>query len=59
MFFTLSLYCLLKAHKTGYHIRPIISTIRSYQYQLANYLVKAIRDARPQAESYIKDSCEL
>ena len=52
-------YGLPKAHKTGYPIRPIISTIGSYQYQLSKYLAKAIRDARPQAKSYIKDSFEF
>ncbi|CAF1439256.1 unnamed protein product [Rotaria sordida] len=52
-------YGLPKVHKTGYPIRPIISTIGSYQYQLSKYLAKAIRDARPQAKSYIKDSFEF
>ncbi|CAF1389693.1 unnamed protein product [Adineta ricciae] len=52
-------YGLPKAHKAGYPIRPIISTIGSYQYQLSKYLAKAIRDARPQAPSYIKDSFEF
>ncbi|CAF3880073.1 unnamed protein product [Rotaria sp. Silwood1] len=52
-------YGLPKAHKTGYPTRPIISTIGSYQYQLSKYLAKAIRDARPQAKSYIKDSFEV
>ncbi|CAF3370483.1 unnamed protein product [Rotaria sp. Silwood2] len=52
-------YGLPKAHKTGYPIRSIISTIGSYQYQLSKYLAKAIRDACPQAESYIKDSFEF
>ncbi|CAF4262349.1 unnamed protein product, partial [Rotaria sordida] len=49
-------YGLPKAYKTGYPIRPIISTIGSYQYQLSKYLAQAIRDARLQAKSYIKDS---
>jgi sugar-specific transcriptional regulator TrmB len=52
-------YGLPKVHKTGYPIRPIISTIGSYQYQLSKYLARAIRDARPQANSYIKDSFEF
>ena len=52
-------YGLPKVHKTGYPIRPIISTIVSYQYQLSKYLAKTIRDARPQAKSYIKDSFEF
>ncbi|CAF4594349.1 unnamed protein product [Rotaria sp. Silwood2] len=52
-------YGLPKAHKTGYPLRPIISTRGSYQYQLSKYLAKAIREARPQASSYIKDSFEF
>jgi sugar-specific transcriptional regulator TrmB len=52
-------YGLPKVHKTGFPIRPIISTIGSYQYKLSKYLAKAIRDARPQANSYIKDSFEF
>jgi hypothetical protein len=52
-------YGLPKAHKTGYPLRPIISIIGSYQYQLSKYLAKAIRDARPQAKSYVKDSFDF
>ncbi|CAF4535920.1 unnamed protein product, partial [Rotaria sp. Silwood2] len=52
-------YGLPKAHKTGYPLRPIISTRGSYQYQLSKYLAKAIREARPQASSYIKDSFDF
>ena len=46
-------------HKNGYPLRPIISTIGSYQYQLSKYLAKSISNARPQAKSYIKDSFEF
>ena len=52
-------YGLPKVHKHGYPIRPIISTIGSYQYQLSKYLARAIREARPQAKSYVKDSFEF
>ncbi|CAF2071453.1 unnamed protein product [Rotaria magnacalcarata] len=52
-------YGLPKIHKTGYPIRPIISTIGSFQYELSKYLAKAIKDSSPQADSYIKDSFEL
>ncbi|CAF4527878.1 unnamed protein product, partial [Rotaria sp. Silwood2] len=52
-------YGLPKVHKNGYPIRPIISTIGSYQYHLSKYLARAIREARPQANSYIKDSFEF
>ncbi|CAF3175566.1 unnamed protein product, partial [Rotaria sp. Silwood2] len=37
-------YGLPKVHKNGYPLRPIISTIGSYQYQLSKYLAKAIRN---------------
>lgn len=53
------LYGLPKIHKTGYPIRPIISTIGSFQYELSKYLAKAIKDASPQADSYIKDAFEF
>ncbi|CAF1498859.1 unnamed protein product, partial [Adineta ricciae] len=52
-------YGLPKAHKAGYPIRPIISTIGSYQYELSKYLAKAIRNARPEAKSFVKDSFEF
>ena len=52
-------YGLPKVHKTRYPLRPIISTIGSYQYHLSKYLPKTIREARPQAKSYIKDSFEF
>ena len=52
-------YGLPKAHKLEYPLRPIISAIGSYQYNLSKYLAKAIRSARPQANSYIKDSFEF
>ncbi|CAM4847911.1 unnamed protein product [Rotaria magnacalcarata] len=35
-------YGLPKIHKAGYPIRPIISTIGSFQYELSKYLAKAI-----------------
>ncbi|CAF1407788.1 unnamed protein product [Rotaria magnacalcarata] len=52
-------YGIPKAHKIGFPIRPTISDIGSYQYKLSKYLAKVIRDARLQAESYIKDSFEF
>ncbi|CAF3042390.1 unnamed protein product [Rotaria socialis] len=52
-------YGLPKIHKTGYPIRPIISTIGSFQYELSKYLAKAIKDSSPQADSDIKDSFEF
>ncbi|CAF3386823.1 unnamed protein product [Rotaria sp. Silwood2] len=52
-------YGLPKIHKTEYPIRPIISTIGSFQYELSKYLAKAIKDSSPQADSYIKDAFEF
>jgi hypothetical protein len=52
-------YGLSKVHKTGYPLRPIISSIGSFQYDLSKYLAKALRDARPPAASFVKDSFEL
>jgi len=52
-------YGLPKVHKNGYPLRPIISTIGSYQYVLSKYLAKAIRDARPPASSFVKDSFDF
>ena len=52
-------YGLPKVHKVGYPLRPIISTIGSYQYELSKYLARAIRNARPHADSYVKDSFEF
>jgi len=46
-------------HKIEYPLRRIISTIGSYQYQLSKYLAKSIREDRPQANSYRKDSFEF
>ena len=52
-------YGLPKVHKIGYPLRPIVSTLGSYQYHLSKYLAQAIGDARPQSKSYIKDSFEF
>ena len=52
-------YGLPKVHKIGYPLRPIISTIGSYQYELSKYLALAIRCARPHADSYVKDSFDF
>ena len=52
-------YGLPKVHKAGYPIRPIISTAGSYQYELSKYLARAIRNASPPADSYVKDSFEF
>ncbi|CAF1478225.1 unnamed protein product [Adineta steineri] len=52
-------YGLPKANKGEYPVRPIISTLDSYQYQLSKYLGKGIREVRPQASSYIKDTSNI
>ncbi|CAF2140345.1 unnamed protein product [Rotaria magnacalcarata] len=54
------LYGQPKVHKTGYPLRPIISTIGSYNYSLLKYLAKLISNHRTEAPpSFIKDSFEL
>ena len=46
-----------KVHKAGYPIRPIISSIGSYNYQLSKYLAGLINQHRTKPPaSYIKDS---
>ena len=52
-------YGLPKVHRIGYPLRAIISTIGSYQYELSKYLGRAIRCARPHADSYVKDSFDF
>ena len=39
------------------HIK--LDILYTLSYQLSKYLARAIRDARPQADSYIKDSFEF
>ncbi|CAF4823311.1 unnamed protein product, partial [Rotaria socialis] len=54
------LYGQPKVHKTGYPLRPIISTIVSYNYSLSKYLAKLISNHRTETPpSYIKGSFEL
>ncbi|CAF3764573.1 unnamed protein product [Rotaria sp. Silwood1] len=49
-----------KVHKTNYPLRPIISSIGSYNYNLSKYLYQIIKDNRPnQSSSFVKNSFEF
>ena len=41
------IYGLAKVHKESTHQRPVVSMIRTAQYNLAKYLVRIINDATP------------
>ena len=42
-----SIYGLAKVHKEGTPLRPVVSMIRTAEYNLAKYLVRIINDAMP------------
>ena len=49
-----------KIHKLNYPLRPIISSIGSYNHNLSKYLHQIIKNNRPkQSFSFIKDSFDL
>jgi hypothetical protein len=49
-----------KIHKINYPVRPIISSIGSYNHDLSKYLYQIIKNNRPaQSFSYIRDSFEF
>ena len=49
-----------KVHKTNYPLRPIVSSIRPYNHELAKYLAEIIKKNRPEKSfSYVKDSFEF
>ena len=49
-----------KIHKQGYALRPIISSIGSYNYELSKYLANILKNSRPtKPNSYIRDSFDL
>ena len=51
------LYGQPKVHKVGYPLRPIISSIGSYNYNLSKYLTKVIQNHKTETPlSFIKDS---
>lgn len=55
-----TMYGLPKVHKSHYPLRPIISSVGSYNYELAKYLADLINKNRPDRSfSYIKDSFEF
>ena len=45
-----------KIHKAAYQLRPIVSSIGSYQYNLAKYLASMISDCSSTSPLYVKDS---
>ena len=52
-----TMYGLPKVHKANYPLRPIISSVGSYNYQLAKYLADLINKNKTEKSfSYIKDS---
>ena len=49
-----------KIHKLSYPLRPIISSVNTYNYELSKYLTKIIKDNRPSKSfSFIRDSFEF
>ncbi|CAF2145990.1 unnamed protein product [Rotaria magnacalcarata] len=54
------LYGQPKIHKLNYPLRPIISSVGAYNYELSKYLSNIIKNNRPtKSMSYIKDSFEF
>ena len=53
-------YGLTKVHKSGYPIRPIISTIGTYNYNASNYLTKVLTSTlKPTFKYVVKDSFDF
>ncbi|CAF4119666.1 unnamed protein product, partial [Adineta steineri] len=52
-------YFLVKIHKTGQPVRPIISSYNSYNYNTAKYLATLLKPAISQCPSYVKDSFDF
>ncbi|CAF5032642.1 unnamed protein product [Rotaria sp. Silwood1] len=52
-------YFLIKVHKLGLPVRPIISSYNSYNYNAAKYLATLLKPAIPQCPSYVKDSFDF
>ncbi|CAF1468155.1 unnamed protein product, partial [Didymodactylos carnosus] len=49
-----------KAHKINYPLRPIISNVGSYNYELSKYLTKVIEQHRPEKSfSFVKDTFDF
>jgi hypothetical protein len=54
-----SLYGLPKVHKEGFSMRPIISSIGTYNYKLAKYLDSLIKPLLENDRFMLKDSFEF
>ena len=52
-------YFLIKVHKFGQPIRPIISSYNSYNYNTTKYLATLLKPAVKKCPSYVKDSFEF
>ena len=56
---TPTLYGQTKIHKNDLPMRPIISSIGAYNYNLSKYLANKIAQCKPKSSSYIKDAFEF
>ncbi|CAF1001348.1 unnamed protein product [Rotaria sordida] len=56
---TLEAYFLVKVHKSGQPVRPIISSYNSYNYNTAKYLATLLKPAISTCPSYVKDSFDF
>ena len=52
-------YFLVKVHKAGQPVRPIISSYNSYNYNAAKYLAMLLKPSISKCPSYIKDSFDF
>ena len=52
-------YFLIKVHKFGQPVRPIISSYNSHNYNMAKYLGTLLKPAVKKCSSYVKDSFEF
>ncbi|CAF1077627.1 unnamed protein product [Didymodactylos carnosus] len=48
-----------KVHRNGYPLRPIISSVGSYNYELSRHLAQIIQRYRTPPPSFVKDSFQL
>jgi hypothetical protein len=54
-----TLYGQPKIHKTGLPMRPIISSIGAYNYNLSKYLANKLSQCKEPSPSYVKDAFEF
>ncbi|CAF4719076.1 unnamed protein product, partial [Rotaria sp. Silwood1] len=52
-------YFLVKVHKSGQSVQPIISSYNSYNYNTPKYLTTLLNPAISQCPSYVKDSFDF